>query len=175
VSVRGIRHQRDRVRFLPARDPNAGPRWFFTNLAQVKLTREASRGQLAIVELSGPTGDMPPLHLHRTDDEAWFVLEGELSFFVGRNEPVRVTAGGLAFGPKGVAHTYRVESSQPARWLAVCTPGDFAAFVLAASRPAERPGLPPPPEPPSDDEVAEVLPDQRRLVLAGSVRPLPSS
>ena len=86
-------------------DPGAGPRWFFANLAEVKLTRRASGDQTSIVEISGPPGDMPPLHLHRTDDEAWVVLEGEVSFFAGSNEPVRVAAGGVAFGPKGVAHT----------------------------------------------------------------------
>lgn len=80
-----------------------------------------------------------------------------MSFFVGVDEPLRRAAGSLAFGPKGIPHTYRVESDQPARWLAICTPGDFAAFVLAASRPAESPALPPPPpSAPSDDEVAAI-------------------
>ena len=100
---------------------------------------------MSIVEISSPPGDMPPLHVHRTDDEAWVVLEGEVSFFAGSNEPIRVAAGGAAFGPKGVAHTYRVESDGPARILAICTPGDFAAFVIAASQPADRAELPPPP------------------------------
>ena len=112
----------------------AGPRWFFSNLAEVKLTRQASGDTMSIVEISAPPGDMPPLHVHRTDDEAWVVLEGEVSFFAGSNEPIRVAAGGVAFGPRGVAHTYRVESDVPARILAVCTPGDFAAFVIAASQ-----------------------------------------
>jgi quercetin dioxygenase-like cupin family protein len=147
----------DRVRFVSALiDPSTRPRWFFANLVEVKLTQEATGGQMSIVELSGPPGDMPPLHLHRTDDEAWYVLEGDMSFFVGTNEPVRVAAGALAFGSKDVPHTYRVESSQPARWLAICTPGDFGAFVLAASRPADRAGLPPPPGPPTSDEIAAI-------------------
>lgn len=138
-------------------DPSSGPRWFFANLAEVKLTQEASGGTMSVVEISAPPGDMPPLHVHRTDDEAWAILEGEVSFFVGDSEPVRVTAGGVAFGPKGVTHTYRVESDKPARMLAICTPGDFAAFVTAASRPAERPELPPPPPgPPSEAELAEI-------------------
>ena len=87
-------------------DSGAGPRWFFASLAEVKLTRQASGDQMSIVEITAPPGDMPPLHVHRTDDEAWVVLEGEVSFFAGSNEPVRVAAGGAAFGPKGVAHTY---------------------------------------------------------------------
>jgi hypothetical protein len=42
----------------------SGHRWFFANLAQVKLSRAATGGAVAIVELTGPPGDMPPLHLH---------------------------------------------------------------------------------------------------------------
>src|SRR5438270_7924504 len=138
-------------------DPNAAPRWFFANLVEVKLTQEAAGGGMSIVELHGPPGDMPPLHLHRDDDEAWYVLDGEMSFFVGTDQPTRGGPGSLVFGPKGVPHTIRVESSQPARWLAICSPGDFAAFVLGASRPAASAGLPPPPSgPPSEDELAAI-------------------
>jgi quercetin dioxygenase-like cupin family protein len=137
-------------------DSNSGLRWFFTNLVEVKLTHEAAGGVMSIVELSGPPADMTPLHLHRTDDEAWYLLDGEMSFFVGTDQPTRGGRGTLAFGPKGVPHTIRVESSHPARWLAICTPGAaFVTFVLAASRPAPSAELRPPPlGPPSDDEVA---------------------
>ena len=131
--------------------------WFFANLAEIKLTQEAGNAAMSVVEFLTPPGDMPPLHLHNTDDEVWAILEGEVSFFVGNNDPVRVGAGGVAFGPKGVVHTYRVESDEPARMLVTCTPGDFAGFVAEASRPAERPELPPhPPGPPSDEEVAAI-------------------
>jgi quercetin dioxygenase-like cupin family protein len=141
----------------PGTDSASGPRWFFANLVEVKVSQNTTGGRMSIVELSGPAGDMPPLHLHRVDDEVWYVLKGEISFFVGSDDPLRTPAGAAAFGPKGVPHTYRVESNQPARWLAICTPGEFAAFVAAASRPAERAELPPPPpEPPSEAEINAV-------------------
>jgi hypothetical protein len=69
-----------------ATDSGAGPRWFFANLAEVKLTPQASGDQMSIVEISSPPGDMPPLHVHRTDEEAWVVLEGEVSLFAGSND-----------------------------------------------------------------------------------------
>lgn len=137
-------------------DVTTGFRWFFANLVEVKLSQDATGGHMSIVGFAGPPGDMPPLHLHRTDDEAWYVLEGEMSFFVGGEQPIRVKAGGLAFGPKGVPHTYRVESGEQACWLAICTPGDFERFVVAASRPAERAELPPMTEPPSEAEIVAV-------------------
>jgi quercetin dioxygenase-like cupin family protein len=137
-------------------DVTTGSRWFFANLVEVKLSQEQAGGHMSIVGFAGPPGDMPPLHLHRTDDEAWYVIEGEMNFFVGDEQPIPVKAGGLAFGPKGVPHTYRVESSEPAYWLAICTPGDFQRFVVAASRPAGRAELPSMTEPPSDAEIAAV-------------------
>lgn len=45
--------------------------------------------------------------------------------------------------PKGVSHTYRVESPAGARWLTVTTQGDFERFVRVMARPAERMELPP--------------------------------
>ena len=159
-------------------EPNEGKLWFFANLVEVKLTRQESGETMSIVDISAPPEDMPPLHVHQTDDEAWAVLEGEVSFFVGSDDPIRVPAGGVAFGPKGVAHTYRVESDQPARMLAICTPGEFADFVVAASRPAERPELPPlPPGPPSDAEAAEIaeLAGQHGIELLGPPGALPGA
>lgn len=159
---------------MPRQDTDL--RWFFANLVEVKLTRDAGGGQMSIVELSGPPRDMPPLHLHRKDDEVFYVLEGEMSVFVGSDQPVRCTTGSTAFGPKGVPHSYRVESNEPARWLAISTPGDFAQFVLAASRPAESASLPPPPPgPPSEDEIAAIttLAAEHGIELLGPPGALP--
>jgi len=152
----------------------AEPRWFFANRVRIRLSQQVA-GQMCVVESAGRPGDMAPLHLHRTDDEAWCLLEGEMSFFVGDNRPVRIQAGAVAFGPKGVPHTYRVEGEHDARWLAVCTPGDFGGFVLAASRPAEGPGLPPPGDPPSEQEVAAItaLAAEHGIELLGPPGALP--
>jgi mannose-6-phosphate isomerase-like protein (cupin superfamily) len=141
---------------MPEANGASGKRlWFFANLAEIKLAQEASGGVMSVVDFMCPPGDMPPLHVHRNDDEVWAILEGEVSFWVGPNDPVRVPAGGVAFGPKGVPHTYRIEGNQPARMLVTCTPGEFSKFVDAASRPAERPELPPEPEgPPSEEDLA---------------------
>jgi mannose-6-phosphate isomerase-like protein (cupin superfamily) len=63
---------------------------------------------------SGPA----TLHVHHSDDEAWHVLEGELTFrYSDRTETVG--AGSTVFVPAGVAHTYAGEN---ARYLIVLTP-----------------------------------------------------
>jgi hypothetical protein len=73
-----------------------------------------------------------------------------------RDQEHRLSAGDSLLTPKGVPHTYRVESSPGARCLAITARGDFERFVRAVSRPAERPELPPPGGPPSA-EAAQAL------------------
>jgi hypothetical protein len=60
------------------------------------------------------------LHIHRSDDEAWHVLEGALRFRFPDRE-VDAPAGTTVFVPAGVAHTYRV-ATEPSRYLIFLTP-----------------------------------------------------
>jgi mannose-6-phosphate isomerase-like protein (cupin superfamily) len=62
-----------------------------------------------------------PLHLHRSDDEAWFVLEGRLGFRVG-DEEREIGAGESLLATRGTPHSYWNPSSEPARYLLVMTP-----------------------------------------------------
>jgi len=95
-------------------------------------------------------GDSPPLHVHATEDEVFHVLEGTIRLSVGGREFV-VVAGETAHAPKGVPHTYRVESEE-ARWRVVTTGGDFERFVRALARPVEHDGAPPAGAAPTEEE-----------------------
>ena len=59
------------------------------------------------------------LHIHRSDDEAWHVLEGSLRFIFEHGE-MEAPAGSTVFVPAGLAHTYRV--TVPGRYLIILTP-----------------------------------------------------
>ena len=64
---------------------------------------------------SGPA----TLHVHNSDDEAWHVLAGELTFrYADRTETVG--EGKTVFVPAGVAHTYTAGGD--ARYLIILTP-----------------------------------------------------
>jgi Cupin domain len=80
------------------------------------------------------------------------VLEGELRLLAG-DVDVTIAAGETLLAPKGVPHTYRVESPAGARWLVITTRGDFERFVRALSRRAERPELPTPHGPPTPEQA----------------------
>jgi uncharacterized cupin superfamily protein len=61
------------------------------------------------------------LHLHRSDDEAWIVLEGTLGFRIG-DEEREVPAGESVLVTRGIAHTYWNATAAPAHYLLVMTP-----------------------------------------------------
>jgi mannose-6-phosphate isomerase-like protein (cupin superfamily) len=61
------------------------------------------------------------LHLHRSDDEAWIVLDGRLGFRIG-DEEREVWAGESVLVTPGTPHSYWNPASDPARYLLVMTP-----------------------------------------------------
>jgi len=85
---------------------------------------------------SGSPERIAPLHLHRTEDEAWYVLEGSLRFRYGGRE-LDAGAGAGVLLPRGTAHTFWNPGSTPARYLLIMGP-KTAALLEALHRP-ERP------------------------------------
>ena len=118
------------------------PLWFIDNLARVHVDGDEVDGHFWLVEAVGREGDMPPLHVHHTADELFYVIEGTMVVFVAGAEKIVLGPGSSALASRGIPHTYRVESPT-ARWLALAAPAGFEAFVREASRPAERDELPP--------------------------------
>jgi mannose-6-phosphate isomerase-like protein (cupin superfamily) len=89
---------------------------------------------------TGPPQLIAPLHLHRHDDEVWYVLEGKLAFRLGE-DVVEVRAGEAMFAPRGVAHTFWNPSPEPARYVVVMTPNTFSLvqeFHATTDRDPER-------------------------------------
>jgi len=129
--------------------------WFLNTLVTVRVSDDEGQGGISVLESVAPYGDSPPLHIHETEDETFYVLDGELRLRAG-DADVRLRAGECMLAPKGVAHTYRVQSPEGARWLVITSRGDFERFVRAISRPAERVELPEPVGPPTPEQ-AEAL------------------
>jgi hypothetical protein len=91
------------------------------------------------------------LHSHRREDEVFHVLEGALRLRVGETELI-AHAGETLVAPKGVPHTFRVESEE-ARFLTITVGRDFESMVREMSRPAGD-GLPPMAAPSEELRVA---------------------
>lgn len=110
-------------------------------MPNVLLRSEESDGVVSAIEVaSAPGFKGPPLH-HHPFDEAFYVIDGELTFQL-RDEVFTRQAGELAFAPRDVPHTYANHSDAPARALIVCTPAGFERYF--ARMRAEREGVEPP-------------------------------
>jgi len=82
-----------------------------------------SQGNFVIAEwrdLGGPPRLIAPPHVHHSDDEAWYVLEGVLRVRVG-DEEVEAKAGAGVFVPRGTIHTYWNPGPGPLRYLLIMT------------------------------------------------------
>jgi mannose-6-phosphate isomerase-like protein (cupin superfamily) len=81
---------------------------------------------LVLAEWRDPGGEtdppryIAPLHIHHSDDEAWYVLQGALRFRLD-DEEVEAQAGGAVIAVRGVAHTYWNPRPDPARYVLVMT------------------------------------------------------
>jgi quercetin dioxygenase-like cupin family protein len=102
--------------------------------ATLKLVRRESAGTMSAYEFVIPPATAgPPLHFHRSWDEAFYVLEGEMTFLIdGRTSAA--PAGSFVFIPQGVPHTFWNESAAPARQLTVFTPAGIEAYFEEVTR-----------------------------------------
>ena len=115
--------------------------WFLGVLATVKASAETTGGRVAVIEHLAPQGSGSPLHVHRNEDEWFYVTEGVLTFWVG-GRVIEAPAGSFVYGPRGVPHTFTVTSPE-ARFLLVAEPAGFESFMRSLAEPAGAPTLPP--------------------------------
>lgn len=93
------------------------------------LASGESFGLVDMVEV--PAGQMPPLHVHRHEDEGFYVMAGDVTMFMPGRQ-VTLTAGDFFLAPRDVPHSYRVGDA-PARWLVTSIPGGFERFVAGVA------------------------------------------
>jgi quercetin dioxygenase-like cupin family protein len=94
----------------------------------IKAERRQSGGAMTAYESStGPRMAGPPAHIHRTWDEAFYIIAGEMTFLVGDQTHI-LGAGSFVFIPHGVLHTFWNASTEPARQLTILTPSGIEDF-----------------------------------------------
>ena len=118
------------------------------------LSGDDSEGTLALIEAVVGRGGEPPLHIHHREHEAWYVLEGQLTFHVG-DEALVASAGSFAFAPKGVPHAFTVDV-EPTRVLLLAAPAGFERFARELGVPATDATLPDDLQVPGPDVLAPV-------------------
>lgn len=108
--------------------------WFMNGHVTIHLSKTANADGISVTEHLLPVGFGPPLHIHRNEDETFYVLEGELRYKQG--EVIgHAQAGDVIYLPKGVPHGFRVISAGGSRCL-IITRGGFEDMLRSASLPA---------------------------------------
>jgi len=101
----------------------------------MRSTGESTNGLFWLIEQwEMPPGFASPYHMHHLEDEAFYILEGEMAF-VCDGKWMKGGPGAYVFGPRQIPHGFKVEGSSPARMLLLCAPAGFERFVLELSVP----------------------------------------
>ncbi len=123
--------------------PGAGAQVSVLGLGVTVKARGADTGGAYLAfEAVYPPGQGVPPHIHRSDEEAIYVLEGELEGRIG-DRTVRATAGSFQLIPRGTVHSSSNPGPGPARALIVFSPSAFEGFLdeVAGTPPEQVPAL----------------------------------
>ena len=127
--------------------------WAMGSLMEVKLGPDDGDGTLGVMEVTQPPGVATPLHVHHHEAEAFFLLEGSISY-EGGGELYELAAGDFLYLPKDVPHRFRITGNDPARFLALMTPAGLTDLYAEVGHPALERRIP---DRPTDQQVAEEI------------------
>ena len=102
--------------------------WSLGGRFTIKADAAVSEGRFAMIEATAWRSTEPPTHVHHREDEAWYVLDGQMTFRVGDDELV-ATSGSFAYAPRGLPHAFTVDV-EPTRVLVIATPAGFEHFAM---------------------------------------------
>jgi len=116
--------------------------WSLGGRFTIKLEDALADGRFALVEALAFQSTEPPLHVHHREDEAWYILDGQMTFYVD-DQALTAPSGSFVFAPMGLPHTFTVDV-EPTRVLVFASPSGFEHFALELGIPASTD------EPPAD-------------------------
>lgn len=120
---------------------DADPRWTGDSFTYFLATGASTGGAFCLTDEHAKRGEAVPMHRHRGDVESFYVLDGEIMYFIEGQPGVLATKGTFVHVPAGSVHGFRIES-ETARYLILTTPR-HGEFYQAISLPSRAGGLPP--------------------------------
>ena len=147
--------------------------WLLGMLQVIKISGKDTNGQYGLLEITVRAGDGSPWHVHPDEDEWFYVLEGEFTFYVGGTR-LSLPAGSFAFGPKGVPHTFIAEAPNGGKALVGFQPFLFEGFLREVGEPATERVLPPPLTGPPDMGRVGPIAARNGMVILGPPGPPPA-
>ena len=135
------------------REPGTGrATWAMGSLFEHLLEDEQSEGRLGIAVVTQPAGIATPLHRHTREAEAFYVLDGELTYRAGE-ETFELYAGCFIYLPQGLPHAFRIRGDG-AKCLALTEPGRLLHLYDEVGIPATEHRLPGADGVPMAEEIA---------------------
>ena len=98
------------------------------NVEFLALSGDTPRFNLSVLTMA-PGRHGPPAHVHDAEDDAFLILDGELTFELG-DETIVASAETFVLVPPGVRHTFANHTDAPVRILNVHAPAGFDLRLL---------------------------------------------
>jgi quercetin dioxygenase-like cupin family protein len=146
--------------------------WLLGMLEIVKISGADTAGAYGLLEITVRAGEGSPWHVHPDEDEWFYVLDGEFTFYLGERR-LSLAAGSFAFGPKGVPHTFIAET-HGAKALVGFQPFHFEGFLREVGELAAERVLPPPLQAPPDMERLLPIGARNGMEILGPPGPPPA-
>lgn len=129
--------------------------WYFGHVFSFLADAADTAGQLSVTEIRMYQGGEPPVHVHHGEDEAFYVLDGHLTYLLGE-ELIDAPVGTFIWGPREVPHGFRCQT-ESARVLCLMTPGGAEQEFRETGSPARAMTFGPIPDgEPDPQEMAQV-------------------
>jgi quercetin dioxygenase-like cupin family protein len=138
----------NQIVYVPAKTGQAY--WVMGDLFTYLVTGAESGGSFFSLEASVGPGNGPPPHVHHLEEEQFYVLDGELTFWVG-DQKLEVSAGDFIHIPRGTVHSFK-NGARPAKLFSTFSPAGIEGFFREAGEPVEDRSAPPPPVTPATIE-----------------------
>ena len=114
---------------------------------------EQTNNQFSMMYVEVHKGAEPPIHTHRNEDESYYILEGQIRFWIG-DQVFDATPGDFIYLPKGIAHRFEVQSEY-VKELMFITPTGLENWFWDNSAPAANMQPLPPMQGPPPAEMIE--------------------
>lgn len=117
--------------------------WLSGGLYTFLATGKETNGQYALFDFVVPPQAGPPAHIHHEEDEAFYILDGEITFQVN-NEVFKGGPGTLVPYLRNDLHGFRNLGTEPARMLVLAAPAGIEDLFREGGQPGTDPSTPPP-------------------------------
>lgn len=130
-------------------------RWYMGGLLTFLAKGSDTNGLFSLTETLMRKGLEPPSHMHSREDETFYVLDGEITFYTEGQEH-NLKAGESIYLPRDKPHYFKIVTPT-ARYLLLIAPAGLEEMFYGLSVPAQAVELPPPPAgPPPAELIARI-------------------